>query len=60
MKIKTTLRFLLPLPEWLRSIKEVTVHAGEDILQGEHSSIAGGSANVYSQYGNQYEVSSEN
>ena len=28
--------------------------AGEDVAQREHSSIAGGSANLYSHFGNQY------
>ena len=38
----------------LRSITQVTAHAGEDVEQGEHSFIAGWSANLYSHYGNQY------
>jgi hypothetical protein len=29
---------------------QVTAHAGEDVEQGEHSSIAGGSTNLYSHY----------
>jgi hypothetical protein len=36
----------------------MTAHASEDAEQGEHSSIAGGSANVYSYYGNQCSGSS--
>jgi hypothetical protein len=38
----------------------VTVHAGKDVEQGPHSSIDGGSTNVYSYFGNQYGRSSEN
>ena len=34
--------------------------AVEDVEEGEHSFIAGGSANLYSQFGNQYGVFSEN
>lgn len=30
------------LSEWLRSISQVTVHAGDDVEQGEHSSTANG------------------
>jgi hypothetical protein len=32
----------------------VTVHAGEDVEQEEHSSIASGSINLFILYGNQY------
>jgi hypothetical protein len=32
----------------------VTTHAGEDVEQGEHFSIAGGSANLYSHFRNHY------
>ena len=28
--------FILYLPEWLRSIKKVTAHAGEDVEEREH------------------------
>jgi hypothetical protein len=38
----------------------VTAHAGEDVEQGEHSSIADGNANMYSCYGNQCDGSLEN
>jgi hypothetical protein len=37
----------------------VIAHAGENVEQGDHFSMAGGSANLYSHYGNQYDVSSE-
>jgi hypothetical protein len=36
----------------------MTAHAGEDVESGKHSSIVGGSANLYSHYGNQYGGSS--
>jgi hypothetical protein len=38
----------------------VTAHAGKDVEQGERSSIAGGSANLYKHFGNQYGSFSEN
>ena len=53
-------KLLLHFSEWLRSITQVTAHAGEDVEQGEHSSIADGSANLYSHYRNQYGNFSEN
>ena len=34
-------------------MKQTTAHAGEDVGKGEHSFIAGRSANLYSHYGNQ-------
>ena len=46
--------------EWLRLKSQVTAHAGEDVEQGEHSSIAGGSANLYNHFGNQFGGFSEN
>ena len=33
--------------EWLRAKTQAIVHAGEDVEQGGHSSIAGGRANLY-------------
>ena len=33
---------------------QVTAHAGKDVEQGEHSSVANGSANLHSHFGNQY------
>jgi hypothetical protein len=60
MQIKTTLDSILHLSEWLKSITQVTAHAGEDMEQGEHPSIAVGSANLYRHYGNQYEGFLEN
>ena len=46
--------------EWLRSKYERKAHAGKDVdQQGEYSSIAGGSVNLYSHCGSQYGGSSE-
>ena len=48
MQIKMTLRdSILFLTEWLRSKTQVIAHTGEDVEQGEHSSIVGRSANLY-------------
>ena len=62
MQIKTTVRFqLTPIrSRWLRSKTQETAHAGEDVEQGKHSSIAGGSANVYNHVGNQFGNFTEN
>jgi hypothetical protein len=46
--------------EWLRSKVQETADAGEDVEQGEPSSIAGGSANLYNHFGNHFDVFSEN
>jgi hypothetical protein len=35
-------------------------HAGEDVEKEEHSSIGGGSANLYNHFGNQLGSLSEN
>lgn len=32
----------------------MTAHAGEDVEQGEHSSIAGQCVNLYNHFGNQF------
>jgi hypothetical protein len=59
MQIKTPLRFHLT-PVRMAKIKNTkTAHAGEDVEQGEYSSIAGGSTNLFSHYGNQYRGSPE-
>lgn len=42
------------LSEHLRSITQVTAHAGKYIKQWEHSSIAAGNANLYRHYIKQY------
>ena len=39
MQFKATLRFHLTLVRMLRSITQVTAHTGEDVKQGDHSSI---------------------
>jgi hypothetical protein len=39
--------------ELQRSKSQVVAHAGEDVEQEEDSSIAGGSANLYNNSGNQ-------
>jgi hypothetical protein len=38
----------------------VTTHVEEDMEKSEHFSIAGGIANCYNHYGNQFGGSSEN
>ena len=40
--------------EWLRSKTPMTANAGDDVEEGEHSSIVGGCANLYSLCGNLY------
>ena len=40
--------------EWLRSKTQRTAHAGEVVEEGEQSSIAGGSENLYDHSGNQF------
>jgi hypothetical protein len=46
--------------EWLRSKIQVTADAGKDEEKEEHSSIVGGIAKWYNNYGNQSGSSSEN
>jgi hypothetical protein len=46
--------------EGMKSIIQVTAHAGEDVEQGKHSFIAAMSVNSYNHYGNQYPSSSGN
>jgi hypothetical protein len=38
----------------------VEAHVGKDVEQGEHSSIAGGSANLYNDFEKQFGGFSEN
>jgi hypothetical protein len=61
MQIKTILRFFfIPLRMVrINNTTQVTDYAGKDVEQGENSSIAGGSAHLYSHYGNQCGNSSE-
>jgi len=40
--------------------KKVIAHAGEDVQNGNHSSIAGGSANLSNYLGNQFDNFSKN
>ena len=51
---------ILRWSEWLISNTLVTAHAGEDVDQEKHSSIAGGSTNLYNNFGNQFGSFSEN
>jgi hypothetical protein len=55
MQIQTILRFHL-IPIRMAKIKrpQRTAHAGEVVEQGKHSSIAGGSENLYNHSGNQF------
>jgi hypothetical protein len=48
---------ILVLSEWLRSKIQVTAHAGENMEQGEHSSIGAGSPNLYIHFGINFEIS---
>jgi hypothetical protein len=58
MQVKTTLKFP---PTSVRMVKNInTAHAGKDMEQGEHSSIASEYVNWYNHFENQYGVSSEN
>lgn len=58
MKCKTKQRLELTL--YLTGlITQVTTHSGKDVEQGEHSSIAAGNANLYSNFVNQYGSSSD-
>ena len=61
-QVKTTLRFHL-IPIGMAKIKKKKsrkAHACEDVEQGENSSIAGESINLYNHYGNQFGCFSEN
>jgi hypothetical protein len=60
MQIKTTLRFHLTPVRMAKIKTQVTTDAGEDVEQGEHSSIACGSAKLYNHVGNQFGSFSEN
>ena len=40
--------------KWLRSKTPMTANAGDDVEEGKHFSIAGGSEKLYSLHGNQY------
>jgi hypothetical protein len=53
MQIRTLRDFTLHPSEWLRLQTQRTAHGGKIVEQGEHSSIAGGSAKLYNHSGNQ-------
>jgi hypothetical protein len=57
MQIKTTPRFHLIAIRMAKIKTQVSAHAGKDVEQAKHSSIAGGSAN---HFGNQPGSFSEN
>jgi hypothetical protein len=60
IRIKMTLRIHL-VPTRMAEIKtQVIAHAGEDVEQGEHSSSARGSANLYNHFENQFDSFSKN
>ena len=59
MQNKTPLRFHLIPVRMAKLETQVAAHADKNVKQKEHSSIAGGSANLHSCYGNQYGGSSE-
>jgi hypothetical protein len=48
------------MSKWLSSKTQAIAHAGEDGQQGDHFSIAGETANLYSHSGNQFGGFSEN
>jgi len=50
----------IPHNGWIKQRTQVTAFAGEDVEQEEHFSIAGGSTNLYSHFGNQFGGFSEN
>lgn len=53
MQSKITLRFhLSPISEWVRSKSQTT---GENVEQGEHSSVDGKSANLNSHFEKQFD-----
>lgn len=60
MQIKSTLRFHLFPVRMAKTNNTSDSPAGEVVEQGEHSSNAGGNANVYCPLGSQYGTFSEN
>ena len=54
MQIKTTVRFISHLSEWLSSISQQTTHAGQDVKKGEPFCTAGGNADWCSHFEKQY------
>jgi hypothetical protein len=59
MQVKTTLRFHFTPVRMAKIKNQVTADACEDV-EKEQSSIAGGIANLYNHFGNQYGGFSEN
>jgi hypothetical protein len=59
MQIERTLRFYLKPFRMAKIKSQVTAHVGEDV-EKEHSSIAGGIANLYNHFEIQSDSSSEN
>jgi hypothetical protein len=59
IQIKTILKFYLIPDRMAKTIIQVMAHAGKDVEQAEHFSLAGVSANLYSHYGSKYGSSSE-
>ena len=55
-RFQTTPRFHLTSKEWLRSKSQVTTHAGDDVEQEEHASLADGSAKLYNHSANQFGI----
>ena len=60
IQIKTTLRYHLTPPEWLKWTNQETIDAGEDVEKREPSCTVGGNANWYGHSGNQCGGSSRN
>ena len=59
MQIKTPKDSTLHQSEWLSSKPQVTTNVVEDVEKEEHSTIAGGTANYYNNFGNHSGGSSE-
>ena len=59
MQIKTSLRFYLTPIRMAKARTQEIAYAIEDVKQGEHSFIAGQSANMYNHFGNQFRIFSD-
>ena len=60
LQIKTEMRYLLTLSEWLTSINQPTARAGEDVEKREPSCTVGGNADGCSRCRKQYGFSTKN
>ena len=60
MQIKMTLRLHFTQVRMYKTENSSAAHADKDMEQGEHSSIAGGSANLYNHFRNEFSSFSEN